>query len=134
MHGHGMHGHGHGMHGQNPDVYGTPPQPQEPLQHGGCLAYIYYHAMRRSLYFFSALKLLELDSEYGLQQLFRLFVECLFEFHQILVSYLIEQKIERVSFCLSPDMAFKGRLIHNIAAILITSIIMNVVCVACLTL
>ena len=34
-----MHGHGHGMHGhgQNPDVYGTPPQPQEPLQHGGCL-------------------------------------------------------------------------------------------------
>lgn len=40
MHGHGMHGHGHGMHGQNPDVYGTPPQPQEPLQHGGCLVYI----------------------------------------------------------------------------------------------
>jgi len=35
MHGHGMHSHGHGMHGQNPDVYGTPPQPQEPLQHGG---------------------------------------------------------------------------------------------------
>ena len=83
----------------------------------------------------SSQKLLELDKDYGLQQLFRLFVECFFvEFNQILVSYLIEQKIERVSFCLNPDMAFKGRLIYSIAAILIISIIMNVVCVACLTL
>ena len=65
MHGHGHGMHGHGMHGQNPDVYGTPPQPQEPLQHGGCLVYILpcYAKISLNLFFsivMSSQKLLEL--------------------------------------------------------------------------